>query len=87
MSHFYVGSNRALDCFSSRDFGRTITISGAGVEDDAVKSFTGVVQSIDHEPKSVRGREWSIIMTDTKARSGKRTGISARQPRRAVARA
>jgi hypothetical protein len=61
---FFIGSERVLDCYSSRDLLWAITLSGA-VEGGGVKSFTGIVGSIEHAPKRVPGREWLITMPNS----------------------
>jgi hypothetical protein len=63
LSRFFISNERVLDCYSSRDLLWAITLSGA-VEGGSVKSFTGIVELIEHAPKRVAGREWLITIKD-----------------------
>jgi hypothetical protein len=53
LSRFFISNERVLDCYSSRDLLWAITLSGA-VEGGSVKSFTGIVELIEHAPKARR---------------------------------
>jgi hypothetical protein len=42
---------------------KLITVSGVDVPDGTVKSYTGIVQSVeDHGPSAPQGRRWRVSM-------------------------
>jgi hypothetical protein len=66
MTFFYISDGNENDircCHESRD--RPITITGLAV-DGKMREFTGVVQTIDHDPERPPGKKWRVIIREIK---------------------
>jgi hypothetical protein len=64
MSVFYIGNDSEIDaerCWFSLGKKEPITIFGLSLEGRAA-CFTGVVQSIQFDPKRERGSRWRVVM-------------------------
>jgi hypothetical protein len=51
-------------CVESQKSGAAIMIPGVPAGGGVVKMFTGVVQSLEHDPKRGYSREWLITMRE-----------------------
>jgi hypothetical protein len=66
MTFFYIGGDNENDirrCHESRD--HPITITGLAV-DGRIREFTGIVQTIDHDPERRPGKKWRVIIREIK---------------------
>jgi hypothetical protein len=63
---FYVSSDLDADrCNESFLSGQPISISGTDVRSGQIKSYTGVITSVTHQPSEPPNRRWLIgIETD-----------------------
>jgi hypothetical protein len=52
----------AARCIRSRDAREVVTIAGVPFGGGVVRLFTGIVDSVDHDPKRGYSRQWLIIM-------------------------
>jgi hypothetical protein len=62
MPLFYISHDNEKDvrrCHESRLEGRPVVITGIGI-DGKVGAFTGVVQSVAHDPMWAEGRRYSV---------------------------
>ena len=76
MNHFYVRDEEsAKRCRASRDSQESITVSGVDTMDGKVKTYMGIVQSVeDYGPSSAPGRRWRITLSSNQAADIFKTG-------------
>jgi hypothetical protein len=69
VSQFYIchdNPHNVARCVESQKENSTITIAGIPADGGVVKLFTGIVQSLDHDPARVPNRRWLVTMKATK---------------------
>jgi hypothetical protein len=67
MSQFYICNDNPHNvrrCIASRDDCAVIAIAGVPAIGGMVKMFTGIVQSLQHDPKRGLSRGWLININD-----------------------
>ena len=67
---FYIEDRNATAdvprCRTSQTSRMPITITGT-TEDGAIKAFTGIVQSVEHDEKRPANRRWRVTLLDEAA--------------------
>jgi hypothetical protein len=67
VGQFYIcldNLHNVARCVESRDNEAVITIAGVPVGGGVVKMFTGIIQSVEHDPKRGYSRKWLITMRE-----------------------
>jgi hypothetical protein len=54
-------------CVESRDNEAVVAITGVPIGGGVVKMFTGIVQSVEHDPKRGPSREWLVTMRELRS--------------------
>jgi hypothetical protein len=68
MTQFYICNDNPYNvqrCIASRDGSAVITIAAVPALGGVVKMFTGIVESVQHDPKRGLSREWLITIALT----------------------
>ena len=69
MTQFYICNDNPYNverCIASRDGSAVITIAGVPALGGMVTMFTGIVQSVHHDPKRGLSRGWLMTISDLK---------------------
>jgi hypothetical protein len=65
MTQFFIcldNPHNVARCIRSREERLPIAIAGVPIDGGVVRMFSGIVDSVDHDPKRGPNREWLVTM-------------------------